>query len=275
MDPTNNPTLRSWIPVPPDSHFPIQNLPFGAFCRGDNDVPEIGVAIGENVVSLNVLAEAGLLDEGGSKIGRFCFDQQLDLNVFLMYGPKAWRAVRARLSDLLRHDNARLRDDADLRKRALLNQADVVMEVPADIRNYTDFYSSRHHATNVGIIMRRPRQCLAAQLAALARRLPRPGQFNHHQRHGHPSPAGPDQGRRCTAPTFGPSRNLDFELEMGFLVGPENELGEPIPIDQARDYIFGMVLVNDWSIATSRNGNTSRSARSLARASVRRYPLGW
>src|SRR6516225_1867325 len=119
MDPTNDPALRSWVPVSPDSHFPIQNLPYGAFCRGDQDVPEIGVAIGEYVLSLNELARAGLLDDVTAAGGRFCFDEQVDLNLFLMYGPKAWRAIRARLGELLRHDNARLRDNAKLCQRAL------------------------------------------------------------------------------------------------------------------------------------------------------------
>jgi fumarylacetoacetase len=247
MDPTNNPALRSWVPVPPDSHFPIQNLPYGAFCRCDNDVPEIGVAIGEYVLSLNELAEAGLLDEAGSTAGRFCFEQQLDLNLFLMYGTKAWRAVRARLGELLRHDNGQLRDDAELRKRALIHRADITMELPVDIRDYTDFYSSRQHATNVGKMLRDPQNALLPNWLHL------PVAY-----HGRASsivasgadprrPRGQTKADEASAPTFGPSRNLDFELEMAFFVGPGNEMGEPIPIAEARDHIFGMVLLNDWS----------------------------
>jgi fumarylacetoacetase len=247
MDPTNNPALRSWVPIPPDSHFPIQNLPFGAFCRGNNDVPEIGVAIGEHVLSVNELAEAGLLDDVASQAGRFCFEQQLDLNLFLMYGPKAWRPVRARLSELLRHDNSRLRDDAALRQRALVLQADVSMEVPVDIHDYTDFYSSRQHATNVGTMMRGPDNALQPNWLHM------PIAY-----HGRASsicisgtdilrPSGQTKADDAPAPSFGPSRNVDFELELGFFVGPGNELGEPIPIAEARDHIFGMVLLNDWS----------------------------
>jgi fumarylacetoacetase len=247
MDPTNDPALRSWVPVPADSHFPIQNLPFGAFGRGDNDVPEIGVAIGDHVLSVNQLAEAGLLDDVASQAGRFCFEQQLDLNLFMMYGAKTWRAVRARLSELLRHDNGRLRDDAALLKRALVPMQEVLMEVPVDIHDYTDFYSSRQHATNVGIMMRGPDNALLPNWLHL------PVAY-----HGRASsivisgtdlnrPFGQTKADDASAPTFGPSRNLDFELEMGFFVGPGNELGQPIPIAQARDNIFGMVLVNDWS----------------------------
>jgi fumarylacetoacetase len=247
MDPTNDPTLRSWVPVPPDSHFPIQNLPFGAFCRGDNDVPEIGVAIGEHVLSVNQLAEAGLLDDVASQAGRFCFEQQLDLNLFLMYGPKAWRPVRARLSELLRHDNARLRDDGPLLRRALVPLAEVAMEVPVDIRDYTDFYSSRQHATNVGTMMRGPENALQPNWLHMP--------IAYHGRASSICISGTDIYRPCgqtkaddaPAPAFGPSRSVDFELEMGFFVGPGNELGEPIPIAEARDHIFGMVLLNDWS----------------------------
>jgi len=247
MDPTTDPALRSWVPVPPDSHFPIQNLPYGAFCRGDNDVPEIGVAIGEYVLSVNELAEAGLLDDVAAAGGRFSFEQQLDLNLFLMYGPKAWRAVRARLSEILRHDNSRLRDDAGLRGRALIPQAEVAMEVPVDIHDYTDFYSSRQHAANVGTMLRGPENALQPNWLHLP--------VAYHGRASSIVISGTDLQRPCgqtkaddaSAPTFGPSCNVDFELEMGFFVGPGNELGRPIPIAEARDHIFGLVLVNDWS----------------------------
>ena len=248
MDPTNDPALRSWVPVPADSHFPIQNLPFGAFGRGDNDVPEIGVAIGDHVLSVNQLAEAGLLDDVASQAGRFCFEQQLDLNLFMMYGAKTWRAVRVRLSELLRHDNGRLRDDAALLKRALVPMQEVLMEVPVDIHDYTDFYSSREHATNVGIMMRGPDNALHAQLAAPAGRLPWPSQLHRRQRHRPHRPFGQTKADDAPTPTFGPSRSARLRAGNGFLRRPRQRAwSNPSPSPKPATNIFGMVLVNDWS----------------------------
>jgi fumarylacetoacetase len=244
MDATTDPALRSWINVAPESHFPIQNLPYGLFCRRQKHWPEIGVAIGEQILSVTVLADAGLLEPQQ----QIWFDSQaLDLSLFMMMSPSDWRAVRARLSQLLRQDEPRLRDDAELRQRALVPQAEATMQLPVRIGNYTDFYSSREHATNVGTMLRGPQNALQANWLHL------PVAY-----HGRASsvvvsgtdlrrPHGQTKADDAAVPSFGPSRNLDFELEMGFLIGPENDLGRPIPIAKAREHIFGMVLVNDWS----------------------------
>jgi fumarylacetoacetase len=245
MDPTNDPALRSWVPVAPESHFPIQNLPYGVFRRRAGITPHIGVAIGDYVLDLAVVETAGLL-EAPSLLGRNVFGRRT-LNDFLALGRSAWREARSAISRLLRHDEPWLRDDPPLRQRALIPTADVEMLLPVDIGDYTDFYSSREHATNVGTMMRGPDNALQPNWLHL------PVAY-----HGRASsvvvsgtdvrrPNGQTRADDAPAPTFGPSRSLDFELEMGFFIGPGNPLGQPIPIEQAPEHIFGLVLVNDWS----------------------------
>ena len=241
----NDPSLRSFIDVPAVSHFPIQNLPFGVFRRRGGGPPHIGVAIGEQIVDLAELAMARLL-EGEPLAGDFFADQET-LNDFMSRGPDVWRAVRARISRLLRHNEPELRDDRPLRSRAFVAMADADMLLPATIGDYTDFYSSREHATNVGIMMR------GAQNALMPNWVHLPVAY-----HGRASsvivsgtdvcrPRGQTKADDAVSPTFGPSRSLDFELELGTFIGPGNPLGEPIPVAQAAEHLFGMVLVNDWS----------------------------
>lgn len=237
-------SLRSFVPVGAESHFPIQNLPFGVFRKGEEG-PRVGVRIGEYVLDLAVLAEHHLLE--GMSLGPDFFLRLRNLNPLLEVGRPAWREVRQRLQQLLSDRVPTLRDDVRLRDRALLAVDHVEMLLPARIENYTDFYSSRHHATNVGIMLRGKEDALMPNWLHL------PVAY-----HGRASsvvvsgvdvrrPLGQTKADDAAAPTFGPSRNLDFELEMGVLVGPGNRLGEPIPIGRAADHLFGMVLVNDWS----------------------------
>lgn len=237
-------SLRSFLPVAADSHFPIQNLPFGVFRKG-NQPPHIGVRIGDSVLDLAILAETSILD--GLALEKGFFRNQTELNGFLALGRPIWLEVRERLQHLLRDDVATLRDDSAILARALLPISDVQMLLPARIENYTDFYSSRDHATNVGVMLRGKENALMPNWLHL------PVAY-----HGRASsivisgvdvrrPLGQTKADDAPAPTFGPSRNLDFELEMGVLVGPGNTLGEPIPIAKASDHIFGMLLVNDWS----------------------------
>jgi fumarylacetoacetase len=245
VDPTTDPALRSWLPVVPESHFPIQNLPYGIFRPRPAESPRVGVAIGEHVLDLAVLEAAGLFTAPTLR-GQAVFGQPA-LNDFLALGRPAWREARAAVSRLLRHDEPALRDNADLRESAVIPMAEVEMLLPVTIGDYTDFYSSREHATNVGTMMRGPDNALQPNWLHL------PVAY-----HGRASsvvvsgtdvrrPRGQTKGDNDPAPTFGPSRSLDFELEMGFFVGPGNELEQPIPIEQAPEHIFGMVLVNDWS----------------------------
>lgn len=237
--------LRSFVPVTPDSHFPIQNLPYGVFRRGREERPRIGVAIGDFVLDLAEIEGQGLL-ESASLSGNRIFAQS-SLNAFLALGRNAWRDVRQRISELLSADVSTLRDDAALRERALVPISQVEMLLPVEIGDYTDFYSSREHATNVGAMLR------GAENALMPNWLSLPVAY-----HGRASsvvvsgtdlrrPQGQSKPEKSPQPVFGPSRALDFELEMGFFVGPGNQLGEPIAASRADEHIFGMVLVNDWS----------------------------
>jgi fumarylacetoacetase len=244
MHPTNDPALRSFVPVAADSHFPIQNLPYGVFRRAAGE-PRVGVAIGDHVLDLGLLDERGLLDVPSLR-GRRVFAQPA-LNAFLALGRAAWDEARTRISRLLRADEPTLRDNPGLREQALVPRADVRLLLPAVIGDYTDFYSSREHATNVGTMLRGPDNALNPNWLHLP--------VAYHGRSSSVVVSGTDVRRphgqvkpaNAAAPSFGPSRSLDFELEMGCLVGPGNELGRPIPVAAAADHLFGMVLVNDWS----------------------------
>jgi fumarylacetoacetase len=244
MNPTTDPALRSWVHVPAESHFPIQNLPYGVFRRADGS-RRVGVAIGEHVLDLTGLESAGLLDlpELG---GRQVFQAGV-LNPFLALGRPAWTAVRAAVSRLLRDDEPVLRDDVSLREGVLAPAARVEMLLPAEVGDYTDFYSSREHATNVGTMLRGADKALNPNWLYLP--------VAYHGRASSLIVSGTDVRRPCgqskpesaPAPLFGPSRSLDFELEMAAVVGPGNDLGQPVPVDSAAEHLFGMVLLNDWS----------------------------
>jgi fumarylacetoacetase len=245
MKPTNDPALRSFVPVPPESHFPIQNLPYGIFRRRSGGEPRAGVAIGESLLDLAVLEAEGLMD-GPALKGRIVFGQPT-LNDFMALGRPAWQEARATISRLLRADEPTLRDNASLRERALLPMAEAEMLLPAAIGDYTDFYSSREHATNVGTMLRGPDNALQPNWLYLP--------VAYHGRASSVVVSGTDLHRPwgqtkpgdAPAPLFGPSRSVDFELELGVFVGPGNELGRPVRAEAAAEQLFGMVLVNDWS----------------------------
>jgi fumarylacetoacetase len=251
MDPmtdTTDPQLRSFIPVSPDSHFPIQNLPYGVFRPKRGGPPRAGAALGDTVVDLAVLECERLIDVAvpGSTASESLFNRP-SLNAFMSRGRSVWERVREQLSQLVRHDEPRLRDDAALRSKALIPMADVEMLLPAEIGDYTDFYSSREHATNVGAMLRGPENALMPNWLHLP--------VAYHGRASSVVVSGTDLKRPCgqtksdvaPGPTFGSSRAMDFELEMGFFIGPGNALGQPIAVEQAAEHIFGVVLVNDWS----------------------------
>src|SRR5438477_8716567 len=236
--------LKSFIDLPRDSHFPLENLPLGVF-KPREGLARIGVALGENVVDLAALEEAGLLKDLPPETA--AATSRDSLNEFLALGRPAWRKVREVLQKLLSAETATLRDDAKLRDRVFHRQADVVMQLPAKIGNYSDFYSSYHHAHNVGTMLRGPENALMPNWKWL------PVAY-----HGRASsvvisrtdvrrPQGQIKPPDASAPIFGPTKSLDYELEMAFLIGPGNSLGEPVPIDRAIDHIFGFVLMNDWS----------------------------
>lgn len=233
--------MTSFIDVSEQSPFPLENLPYGVFFRSRHSEPHIGVRLGNRVVDLTELEKAGVLGVQGQPF------QTGALNAFMGMGKETWATVRERLQDILSEGgDPVLRSDDALLKRAVLGLEDVTMQLPARIGDYTDFYSSRQHATNVGTMFRGKENALKPNWLHLP--------VGYHGRassvvvSGTPvrRPKGqlkPDDG----PPTFGPSRLLDIELELGFFVGSGSDLGEPISIEDADDHIFGFVLVNDWS----------------------------
>lgn len=237
--------MRSFIEVKPESNFPVQNLPFGVFKLKIGSQPVCGTAIGDYILDLSVLEEKGYFRK--TLLGNRKIFSLPSLNAFMALGREAWKQVRTVLQKVLSDDNPLFRDDIDLQKIALIPMNDVVMCLPAVIGDYTDFYSSREHATNVGIMFRGKENALmpnwlhipigyhgrASSIIVSGTNVVRPK--------GQTKPANSDY------PVFGPTKLLDFELETGFFIGPGNLLGEAIPIDYTNEHIFGMVLVNDWS----------------------------
>ncbi|MCP3904078.1 MAG: fumarylacetoacetase [Planctomycetes bacterium] len=242
IDETHVPTRRSWVESAQGdgTDFPIQNLPYGVFRRGGSGEPRIGVAIGDAILDVRGAAEAGLIDGlGGALTGS-------TLNAFLAAGDGAWRTTRRAVATLLDAGTATLRDDATGRGRLLVAQADAEMLVPTAIGDYTDFYCSIHHATNVGSMFR-PDNPLMPNYKHLP--VGYHGRASSIVASGQPvrRPQGQTIAADADAPTFGPSRLLDYEMEMGFFTGPGNATGERIAMREASRHIFGMCIVNDWS----------------------------
>ncbi len=239
-----NASLGSFIDVPTDHPFPIQNLPYGVFRPETGAEPRVGVAIGDWVLDLAALEAEGLFENDALRAERPF--SEAALNVFMALGRSAWDDARATITHLLRADTPTLRDDERLRQHALHPRDDVELLLPALVGDYTDFYSSKEHATNVGSMFRDPENALKPNWLHLP--------VGYHGRASSVIPSGQDVRRPCGQrkpddgpPVYGPSRLLDFELEMGFFVGPGNSLGDPIAIEEAEKHIFGLTLVNDWS----------------------------
>ena len=242
MSHPNDPTLRSFIPVDADSDFPIQNLPYGVFSTAALPAPRIGVAIGDLVLDLWELEQDCRLNAG--PLGVFSASS---LNPFMALGPKVWSATRARISELLRHDNDELRDNEALRRRALVPIKDAKLFLPFTVSGYTDFYASKEHASNVGIMFRGKDNALQPNWLHM------PIGYN-----GRAStvvvsgtkvrrPRGQLKPPNAELPGFGASKRLDFELEMGAVIGQASAMGEMLTETQAEAMIFGFVLLNDWS----------------------------
>uniref|UniRef100_A0A3P9AQE4 Fumarylacetoacetase n=1 Tax=Esox lucius TaxID=8010 RepID=A0A3P9AQE4_ESOLU len=234
----------SFVKVNEKSDFSYHNLPYGVFSTAGNSRKRIGVAIGDQILDLSVIKS--LFRGPVLSDHQDVFDQPT-LNAFMGLGYEAWREARRTLQLLLSANETTLRDDVNLRSRAFVLQSTATMHLPADIGDYTDFYSSRDHATNVGIMFRGKDNALMPNWL----RLP----VGYHGRassivvSGTPirRPSGQMRPDQSKPPVFGPSKQLDIELEMAFFVGGGNRLGEPIPIERAHEHIFGMVLMNDWS----------------------------
>ena len=246
LDETHDPARRSWVESA-NGHpeFPIQNLPFGIFRRrGGADVPSGGVAIGDSVLDLSTCLEAGLFSGDAERAARACAAPVL--NGFLAMGSRYWSALRRAVSRLLAVDAAGPLLDPRAGPRLLAPASEVELLLPVMIGDYTDFYASLHHATNVGSMLR-PDNPLFPNYKWLP--------IGYHGRassivpSGTPirRPQGQTRDGNAEAPTFGPSRRLDYELEVGFFVGPGNPLGEPIRIADASRHLFGICLLNDWS----------------------------
>jgi fumarylacetoacetase len=242
LDGTHDPRLRSWVESAeaPDAEFPIQNLPFGVFRRGGGG-PRIGVAIGEHVLDLAACRERGLLQGLPAAVEEACAESALN---GLMGRPVPERqALRRRLSELLRAEGAAL-SARRLAAFVLVPQAEAELLLPAAIGDYTDFYASIHHATNVGRMMR-PDNPLLPNYKWVP--------IGYHGRassivvSGTPVRRPSGQLEAGGVPSFGPSQGLDYELEVGVFVGPGNAQGAAIPIVEAEAHLFGLCLVNDWS----------------------------
>ena len=238
--------LTSFIDIAADSDFSIHNLPYGIFSDAKdvtgNNNRRAGVAIGEHVLDLSVLEAEGLLSLTGGPY----FDQPT-LNAFIDSGRDNWTKARSTIQTLLSADSDTLRDNKDLQAKALFKQADVTMHLPVHVPGFTDFYSSKEHATNVGTMFRDPKNALLANWTEM------PVGYN-----GRAStvivsgtdvirPSGQLKPNADERPIFSPCKRLDFELETAFVVGRGNDIGQPITVDAATDHIFGMVLLNDWS----------------------------
>ncbi|MDH3607291.1 MAG: fumarylacetoacetate hydrolase family protein, partial [Acidimicrobiia bacterium] len=241
-DPTTDARLRSWVESADGSDFPIQNLPYGVF-RRPGDGPRVGVAIGDQVLDLAGVAEAGLLTD--VLVDRSVLFSDT-LNPFIACGRETWRASRARLSNLLELSNDEIKGKPALAERLLVPVTQVELLVPIQPGDYVDFYSSIQHATNLGKLFRPDGEPLLPNW----RHLP----VGYHGRASSVVVSGTPIGRpsgQLKAPDqplrWGPTERLDIELEVGFVTGDANHLGEALPIDSAEEHIFGVVLVNDWS----------------------------
>jgi len=238
----NDPALRSFIPVDAASDFPVQNLPYGVFSTPALPTPRVGVAIGDYVLDLWELEQDCRLDVGD--LGVFAGPT---LNPLMALGPKVWARTRARISELLRHDHGELRDNPALRARALVPMREVKLHLPFAVAGYTDFYSSKEHATNVGVMFRGKDNALQPNWLHMpigyngrASTVVVSGAKVHR-------PRGQLKSPNAELPSFGPCRRLDFELEMGVVIGQPSPMGEMLSETRAEGMIFGFVLLNDWS----------------------------
>lgn len=240
---TNDPSKKSWISVDSTSDFPIQNIPFGVFLTRE-DIITIGTRIGNYAIDLGALHQLGYFD--GIPLTDDIFLQD-SLNDFISDGKKTWRLVRNRISEIFDINNTALQNNEEHKKIVLFTMNEVEMQLPVQIGDYTDFYSSKEHATNIGTMFRDPNNALLPNWLHIP--------VGYHGRSSTIIPSGTPVHRPngqtlpkgAETPVFGPSKLVDFELETAFITTDANLLGEAIPVNEAEDYIFGMVVFNDWS----------------------------
>ncbi|MDH7797700.1 MULTISPECIES: fumarylacetoacetase [unclassified Beijerinckia] len=239
----NDPSLRSFIEVAADSDFPIQNLPYGVISTSDDRRQRVAVAIGDHVLDLGIMEDAGLLPRVSAKP----VFRTGSINALMANGAYGIGTVRRKISELLRHDSPTLRDNEALAKRALIPMKNVKLHRPVDVPGYTDFYSSREHATNVGTMFRGKDNALQENWLHIP--IGYNGRASTVVVSGTPviRPQGQLKAPGDSMPTFGPSKRLDIELEMGAIVGRSTEMGHIMDVDEAQYSIFGFALFNDWS----------------------------
>jgi len=243
MDTMIDATLKSWLPVEAGSDFPIQNIPFGIFRTGVSS-PHAATRIGNTLIDLFSLAEHGFLDGLGINPGVFNFPY---LNPFIELGKPGWRTLRKQLVSLFEEVNTEACKRINATNDVLYNASSVQMQLPVKVGDYTDFYSSIEHASNVGSMFRDPAKALLPNWKHLP--------VGYHGRSSSivvsgtaiHRPKGQVKPANSDTPVFGPSAELDFELEMAFVTGKKTALGTSVSTDDAEDHIFGMLLFNDLS----------------------------
>mgnify|MGYP000288916405 CR=1 FL=1 len=239
----NNSDRVSWLHVNKDSDFPIQNIPFGVFLTRD-DIITIGTRIGDTAIDLGALHQLGYFKDIPLTDDIFLQDT---LNDFIADGRKTWRLVRNRIAEIFDVNTETLKNNKPHKETILFRLDEIEMQLPIQVGDYTDFYASKEHATNVGTMFRDPDNALLPNWVHMP--------VGYHGRSSSIIPSGipihRPQGQTlppdADKPVFGPSKLVDFELEMAFITTDANDLGEPIPIEEAEEYIFGLVLFNDWS----------------------------
>lgn len=239
---------RSFINYDADSNFPIQNLPYGVFSPLEGGPKRVGVAIGDFVLDLAALEKLGFFNGLGLPSDRTVFDSD-SLNSFMALGRPVWSAVRKRISWLLDIECLEIQNEAKIRQAVLVPLSNVCLSLPMSIGDYTDFYSSRYHAYNVGVLMRGPENALQPNWLQLP--------VGYHGRSSSVVLSGTDvvrpwgqiknQNDPDPKPAFSPTKMMDYELEIGFVIGKNSKLGSSITESEVNEYIFGLVLVNDWS----------------------------
>jgi len=240
----NNPALKTWLEIPENSDFPIQNIPFGVFRKPGQDA-RCASRIGNYVIDLAAMTELGYFNDLQLKDPSVFYESTL--NAFIALGQETWRSVRNRISELFQHDCVKIRDDEPAKSHILFPANEVEMLLPVQVGDYTDFYSSIEHATNVGKMFRDPANALLPNWKHLP--------VGYHGRSSSivvsgtnvHRPSGQTRPNPDKAPVFGPSKRLDFELEMAFITGKETALGESVKVENVLEYIFGMVIFNDLS----------------------------
>ena len=244
LNETHDPKRQSWVESAnaPGTDFPIQNLPYGAFSVEGGQI-HAGVAIGDRILDLTVLEDEGLLRPGGEQT---VFDQGV-LNPLMALPQAVWSQTRRQIADMLDKDHSLSREELNTVGRALIPMSISQLHLPVVVRSYTDFYASKEHATNVGCMFRDPDNALMPNWLHIP--IGYNGRASTVVASGTPlhRPNGQLKGPQDAKPRFGACQKLDFELELGAIVGTSNPMGTPVSAAEAYDNIFGYVLMNDWS----------------------------